>query len=100
MNLHRLSAPPEQLPPFTTQAACASEDPHLFYGPDLDDKRQEDRTVRRYRIRAAKATCATCPVLHECRTWGVQYEAHGVWGGLDEHEREALRRNHRRQAAA
>lgn len=34
----------------------------------------------------AKAICATCPVIEECREYG-QGERYGVWGGLTPKER-------------
>jgi WhiB family redox-sensing transcriptional regulator len=42
-------------------------------------------------VAAAKAICARCPVLPDCRTWALTYEAYGIWGGLTEHERARLR---------
>jgi WhiB family transcriptional regulator, redox-sensing transcriptional regulator len=65
-------------------AACADYDPDLFFpigtsGPAL---RQAER---------AKAVCAGCPVRAECLDWAqTTGQTYGVWGGLDEHEREAL----------
>src|ERR1700712_4763342 len=65
-------------------AACADYDPDLFFpigssGPAL---RQTAR---------AKAVCSGCPVRQECLEWAQStHQTHGVWGGLDEHEREAL----------
>lgn len=39
----------------------------------------------------AKAICKACPVMHQCRrdTYG---EPDGIWGGLDPHERERVRK--------
>jgi WhiB family redox-sensing transcriptional regulator len=56
-------------------------------GPARDEREQR-----------AKAICATCPVIAECAAHALAVrEAYGVWGGLTEHEREAmLRRGHRR----
>jgi WhiB family redox-sensing transcriptional regulator len=67
------------------QARCADYDPDLFFpvgsgGPAI---RQALR---------AKAICAQCPVRLECLDWAIDTgQPHGVWGGLDEHERERLR---------
>lgn len=67
-------------------AACADYDPDLFFpigssGPAL---RQTQR---------AKAVCAGCPVRVECLEWAqTTGQTHGVWGGLDEHQREELGR--------
>ncbi len=66
------------------QARCADQDPDLFFpvgssGPALR------QTLR------AKAVCAQCPVRAECLEWALDTrQPHGVWGGLDEHERERL----------
>lgn len=66
-------------------ARCADYDPDLFFpigsgGPAL-------RQARR-----AKAVCAQCPVRVDCLEWAqATQQAHGVWGGLDESEREQLR---------
>lgn len=50
-------------------------------------------------IRAAKAICADCPVLGECRDWalGSKQAAYGVWGGLTEIERATVRRSRKRR---
>jgi WhiB family redox-sensing transcriptional regulator len=66
------------------EAHCADQDPDLFFpvgssGPALR------QTLR------AKAICAQCPVRLECLEWAVETrQPHGVWGGLDEIERERL----------
>lgn len=42
----------------------------------------------------AKAVCARCPVLAECRKYALAHPAlHGVWGGLSVEERRHLRRH-------
>ncbi len=72
------------------QARCADSDPDLFFpigstGPAV---RQAMR---------AKAICTGCPVRRECLEWALDTEQpHGVWGGLDEHERHRLRTAGRR----
>ena len=40
----------------------------------------------------AKAICATCPVLEECREHGLSHERFGIWGGLTAAERRKIRR--------
>jgi WhiB family redox-sensing transcriptional regulator len=65
--------------------ACLDEDPELFFpigntGPAL------------LQIEQAKAVCAGCPVLAECRAWALdnpKLAEFGVWGGLSEDERRA-----------
>jgi WhiB family redox-sensing transcriptional regulator len=65
-------------------ALCSEQDPDLFFpvgtsGPAL---RQALR---------AKAICMQCPVRAACLEWALETrQPHGVWGGLDEHERERL----------
>jgi len=67
------------------RSACRDEDPELFFpvgnrGP----------AVRQ--IAAAKSVCFRCPVISECLTWALETgEDAGVWGGMDEDERRALR---------
>ena len=39
-----------------------------------------------------KRVCATCPVTEQCLAHALKTgEAHGIWGGLNEVERRALR---------
>ena len=65
------------------RAACLEEDPELFFpigntGPAL------------IQIEEAKAVCHRCPVMDTCLKWAGQDA--GVWGGLSEDERRALKR--------
>lgn len=60
--------------------ACRSEPQALFF-PE-----------RGQSIAAALSICAGCPVLLECRTWGLYHEKIGIWGGTSERERRRLRR--------
>jgi WhiB family transcriptional regulator, redox-sensing transcriptional regulator len=67
-------------------AACRDEDPELFFpigstGPAI------------LQLSQAKAVCAGCAVQSRCLEWAVAAGVeHGVWGGLGEEERRALRR--------
>ena len=68
-------------------AKCRSHDPTLFFGPN----RFEPKRERLEREAAAKAVCATCPAMRECREYAVRNgEIYGVWGGLGEADRRAL----------
>ncbi|MEV0580762.1 MULTISPECIES: WhiB family transcriptional regulator [unclassified Streptomyces] len=73
-------------------AACREEDPDLFFpigstGPAL--VQTED----------AKAVCRGCPVREQCLRWALENgQDAGVWGGLGEDERRALKRRSRRRA--
>ncbi|WP_409239389.1 WhiB family transcriptional regulator [Streptomyces sp. PA5.6] len=79
-------------------AVCREEDPELFFpigntGPAL------------LQIEEAKAVCRYCPVMEQCLQWALETgQEEGVWGGLSEDERRAMRRraarNWGRQASA
>jgi WhiB family redox-sensing transcriptional regulator len=72
-------------------AACLNEDPELFFptgntGPAL------------LQIEEAKAVCRACPALQRCLSWALETDQDtGVWGGLSEDERRALKRREQRQ---
>ena len=74
------------------RARCKDEDPELFFpigttGPAAAQ------------IDAAKSVCMQCPVRVECLEWALATgQDAGVWGGLSEDERRALRRARRREA--
>ena len=76
------------------QAACRDEDPELFFpigntGPAL------------LQIEEAKSICRICPVIEECLAWALESgQDSGVWGGLSEDERRALKRRNQRARAA
>lgn len=66
-------------------AACREEDPELFFplgnsGPALA---QTDE---------AKAVCRRCPAMDWCLQWALETKQEsGVWGGLSEDDRFAIR---------
>lgn len=41
---------------------------------------------------AASRLCAKCPVNFECLMYAVEWEPHGLWGGLTENQRDQLRK--------
>ena len=50
------------------------------------------------RINEAKAVCARCPVSATCLLWAVEAGVEdGIWGGLTEDERRAMKRSQRNQ---
>jgi WhiB family transcriptional regulator, redox-sensing transcriptional regulator len=66
---------------WTTSALCAQADPEAWF-PEVGGS-----------SRQAKAVCARCPVRVECLAEAMaNREPFGVWGGLSEKERRALRR--------
>ncbi|OKJ52494.1 transcriptional regulator [Streptomyces sp. CB02009] len=70
-------------PGFNGLGHCAELDPELFFPERVNSVSTHD----------AKATCAGCPVRQACMNWALDNgEEYGVWGGLDERERRALRR--------
>lgn len=67
------------------QGACASEDPELFF-PVSGSGPGHVQTAR------AKAVCRRCSVRQQCLIYALDTrQAHGIWGGLTEEERLALR---------
>ena len=74
------------------RAVCRDEDPELFFpignsGPAI---RQ---------IEDAKSVCRRCPVTEQCLSWALTSgQDSGVWGGLSEDERRALKRRQARAA--
>jgi WhiB family redox-sensing transcriptional regulator len=68
------------------RAACRDEDPELFSpigtsGPAI------------LQVEQAKAVCRRCRVTEECLRWALETgQDAGVWGGLSEDERRALKR--------
>ncbi|RPK23549.1 Transcriptional regulator WhiB1 [Streptomyces sp. ADI91-18] len=93
----RTSYAPSADAPVTTnwraRSACSQEDPDLFFpigntGPAL------------LQIEEAKAVCRRCPVMETCLQWALESgEESGVWGGLSEDERRAMKRRAARQRA-
>ena len=66
--------------------ACADADPSVFFHPD-----GERGPLRRRRDARALAMCAVCSVVPDCRAHALSVrEPYGVWGGLSEHDREAI----------
>ncbi|MFC0438311.1 WhiB family transcriptional regulator [Kutzneria buriramensis] len=76
------------------RAACRGVPETMFFHPDL-----ERGSARRARDAKAKAVCAGCPVILECRRHAIAAEEpYGVWGGQDEDERRQIIVRRRRQA--
>jgi WhiB family redox-sensing transcriptional regulator len=73
-------------------AACGGEETDLFFpvgsGPDALEQTDE-----------AKAVCARCPVSTDCLSFALDTDqSDGVWGGLSEDERRAVKRKQARAA--
>jgi WhiB family transcriptional regulator, redox-sensing transcriptional regulator len=68
------------------KGACRDLDPEMFFHPD-----GERGPRRRNRENAAKAICASCPVIAACRAHALAVqEPYGIWGGLSEDDRTAI----------
>ncbi|MEX1047375.1 MAG: WhiB family transcriptional regulator [Actinomycetota bacterium] len=76
------------------KAKCREEDPELFFPIGTTGPAAEQ-------VDAAKAICMICPVRLDCLEWALATgQDAGVWGGMSEEERRALRRARRRESAA
>src|SRR4030081_88518 len=68
------------------RAACRDEDPELFFpigtsGPAV------------LQVEQAKAVCRRCSVVDDCLQWALETgQDAGVWGGMSEEERRAVKR--------
>ena len=68
------------------QGACRDLPSEMFFHPE-----GERGNARRQRIETAKDVCAACPVLHACREHALTIrEPYGIWGGMDEGERQRV----------
>lgn len=72
-----------------TGGPCADEDPELFWPISDNQERQ---------IAKAKTVCAGCPVLAECREFGMT-QPEGIWGGTTATERREIRAQAERHRA-
>lgn len=75
---------PRHVAPMPAQldnAKCRDADPELFFPDEAD---------HRGRL-AAKAFCATCPLIWDCGEWAIANQPDGIWGGTDRQERAQIR---------
>jgi len=69
---------------WSNRAACLSAEPEQFFPVG-------GAAAAQWESAAAKAVCAHCDVLAECRDYALATrQPFGVWGGLDEEERRAV----------
>jgi WhiB family redox-sensing transcriptional regulator len=69
--------------------ACRNEDPELFFPIGRTGRAEQQ-------IEDAKRVCRQCDVVDACLEWAMRTgQSAGVWGGLSEDERLALRRRRR-----
>lgn len=63
------------------RAACHGEDTDLWFSYDPVHQKE------------AKRHCAECPIREDCLKYALdRNQQYGIWGGLGEQERRALRR--------
>lgn len=75
------------------QAACREADPEAFFPDDRKGPSKGD-------VAEAKAICADCDVMRQCRRWALEQRIdHGIWGGLTRDERRAIHRRQQQAAA-
>ena len=92
----RLPAPTLDHWDWQSHGACRGTDTAVFFHPEF-----ERGTNRESRTAAAKAVCARCPVLEQCRAHALSVgEPYGTWGGLDELERRTILRTLQRRDRA
>ena len=76
------------------RAACLDEEPELFFPIG-------NTGLALPQIEEAKAVCGRCHVVETCLEWAMESgQDAGVWGGLSEDERRALKRRHARARRA
>jgi len=86
LNVYPLKVSSAQALDWRDRSACLDEDPELFFpigntGPAI------------LQIEEAKQVCRRCEVREQCLQWALEAgQDHGVWGGLSEDERRALKR--------
>lgn len=95
-DISRLPGPVSDHWEWQLQGRCRGLDSSMFFHPE--GERGPRRTIREA---AAKAICAACPVLVQCREAALAArEPYGIWGGLSEHEREQILGTGRHAAAS
>jgi WhiB family transcriptional regulator, redox-sensing transcriptional regulator len=67
---------------------CVGADPEIFF-PSHGDPGTEARQV-----------CADCGVLDDCLKYSTDADEFGIWAGLDQQQRRALRKRQQRREAA
>jgi WhiB family transcriptional regulator, redox-sensing transcriptional regulator len=71
-------------------AACRSADPELFF-PISSTGAEQANVVR------AKALCGRCDIRQRCLDYAIDsHQAHGIWGGTSEEERQVIVARRRR----
>ncbi|UZJ24935.1 WhiB family transcriptional regulator [Rhodococcus antarcticus] len=94
-DVRRLPGPNADIWDWQMQGLCRGVDSSFFFHPD-----GERGPARAQRESRAKAMCARCPVLEQCRAHALAVqEPYGIWGGMSESERESAVRTKNRKIA-
>lgn len=72
---------------WTKDAACKGQ-PREWWFPEHPITKESYRTMRQ-----ALEICRKCPVSSECLEHALHWEHFGIWGGLSERRRTAMRRS-------
>ena len=95
-DVRRLPGPNADIWDWQLEGLCRGVDSSFFFHPD-----GERGPARANREARAKAMCARCPVLQQCRTHALAVqEPYGIWGGMSETERETTVRARNRRIAS
>lgn len=87
-DIRRLPGPVAERWDWQLRGLCRQLDSSVFFTQD-----SERGAIRARREQRAKAVCARCPVLRQCREHALRArEPYGVWGGMTEHERKVTLR--------
>ena len=85
--VHRLAPDPS----WRERAACANSDVSVFF---VGEQRPDAGVGPA--AEPARVMCWSCPVRWDCLHAAlVNRERYGIWGGLDAHQRERIRRSYR-----
>lgn len=77
-----------------SNGACVGK-PVQWWFPDLVTRNpREIRMQMKANADKALAICDSCPVLTECKDYALEWELHGIWGGMTERERKEYRSAH------
>jgi WhiB family redox-sensing transcriptional regulator len=77
------------------EAPCSETYPDMFFADDQKDGTMVYRQVYSYE-NEAKQVCANCPYRVACLTYAMENpDLQGIWGGLTEKDRNAVRRGTR-----
>ena len=85
-----------ELPDFEN-ASCKGIGHQAFYddGLEVEAAIDQDDTIwssnRPVQHAYLRRMCLSCPVVQECREWGIKRERYGFWGGMTATERESER---------